>query len=130
MNAVEHLVEARLRTAANGFDSKLQPFAENFEKRLLPGLAVDAEHDEIDRHVRLKLRLRQKHVDEFAAVRPARLRLEDEPNRDAAARFVANAVKKRQHRGLGLLLLGRERLLVLLHLRICDRFDAVENDLG
>ena len=129
VDAVEHLVEPRLRPPADGLETEFDPFAQNLKEILLLRLPVDAEHDEVHRDVRLKVGLRKEHVDEFAPIDAARLRLEDEPHGHVTSRFVPHTVQKREHGALGLLLRRRKRLLALLRLRIRDRLNAVENAL-
>ena len=78
VNPVVDLVKPCLSAAANGQQAEGDPLADDLEQVLLLGLAVIAEHDEVDGDVGLHRCLRKERRHELLAVDAAALGFEDE----------------------------------------------------
>src|SRR5690606_22887270 len=127
VDAVLDLAEAMAASPRDGLQPELAPLQQDFGQVLLARPAVDPDHHEVDRHVALEARVREKRVDELLLVHPAGARLEHEAYRRLLAGLVANGVEHRQHRLAQLLLLGRDRLPVGPQLRVGELLDLLED---
>ena len=120
VDALKRLIESELRAAAHRLQAESKPLFENLQEIFLARFTVRAHHHEVHRDVALKARLRQKGVYKLIAIHIFSLRFKNQTRGCFLIAFVAHRIQKREHRRLGLLLLGRKRLFARADLRIGD----------
>ncbi len=108
-------------------DAERAPLAQDVAQRLLTRPAVGTDHHQIRRHAGLEAGVRQQHVEQLLLVDARGLRLEHQPHRRLAAGLVAHRVQHRQHPLLQLHLIGAQRLLAELDLRVAEVLDLLEH---
>ena len=105
------------------------PLDEDLAQALQRRPAVAADHRQVDRRRALEAGVREQRVDQFLRRDRAALGLEDEAHRRVAARLVARGVEHAEDRRLQLQLLGAQRLLAGLDLRVGELLDLLEHPL-
>ncbi|MPM60661.1 hypothetical protein SDC9_107513 [bioreactor metagenome] len=127
MDAVQHLVQAVLRAACNRGLAEADPLFQHLAQRLLHRFAIQADHRQVDGRRGLQAGVRQQRGDQLLLRHLAGLGLNHDAHRRILARFITHAVQQRQHAGLELVLILRERFFAVLDLGVGQLFDFFEH---
>ena len=127
VHAIEYLGQPVLGAPLHRGRAERDPLGQDLAQAFLRRPAVGADHRQVDRRRAFERGVGEQRGDQLLLLHRARLRLEHEAHLGLLARFVAYRVEHRKHAQPQLHLLGGERLLAGLDLRVGQLLDFFEH---